>query len=51
MKKDLTSRKLKTLKLSRETLGALNDSQLQAVVGEGTFRLCTDTCGGATCLC
>lgn len=55
MKKD--SRKLKTLKLSRETLGALNDSQLRTVAGGYTLRcngtnLCTESCGGgATCLC
>jgi hypothetical protein len=52
MKKD--SRKLKTLKLSRETLGALNDMKLRAVAG-GLTRLCdgttdcTDSCGAGSC--
>jgi hypothetical protein len=54
MKKDLTSRKLRALKLSRETLGALNSSKLQAVAGgisrlcEGTAA-CTESCGANTC--
>jgi hypothetical protein len=54
MKKDLTSRKLRTLKLNRETLGALNSSKLQVVVGgislrcEGTTA-CTESCGVNTC--
>ncbi|MEO6195834.1 MAG: hypothetical protein ABIS20_22670 [Thermoanaerobaculia bacterium] len=54
MKKDLTSRKLQTLKLSRETLGALNSSKLQAVAGGISLRCdgtaaCTESCGANTC--
>lgn len=54
MKKDLTSRKLKTLKLSRETLGALSSNKLRAVAGgislkcDGTAA-CTESCGANTC--
>ena len=54
MKHDSTSRKLRTLKLSRETLRALNTSKLQTVVGgislrcEGTAA-CTESCGANTC--
>lgn len=51
MKKDL---KLRTLKLSRETLGALNSSKLQAVAGGISLRCdgtaaCTESCGANTC--
>jgi hypothetical protein len=54
MKKDLTSRKLRTLKLSRETLGALNSSKLQAVAGGISLRCdgtgaCTESCGANSC--
>jgi hypothetical protein len=54
MKKNLTSRKPRTLKLSRETLGALSSSRLQAVAGgislkcDGTAA-CTESCGANTC--
>jgi hypothetical protein len=54
MKKDWTSRKLRTLKLSRETLRALSSSTLQGVAGgislrcEGTAA-CTESCGANTC--
>lgn len=54
MKKDSTSRKLRTLKLSRETLCALSSGKLQAVAGgislrcEGTAA-CTESCGANTC--
>ena len=45
-----TSRKLRTLKLSRETLRALSGSKLLAVAGGLTWRCgetadCTDSCG------
>lgn len=49
-----SSRKPKAMKLSRETLGALNNNKLRHVAGgvtvncEGTTD-CTDTCGVATC--
>lgn len=55
MKKDSTSRKPQTLKLSRETLGALNNGELRAVAG-GVTRLCggtadcTDSCGAGSCI-
>ena len=54
MKKDLTSRKLRTLKLSRETLRALTSSTLQAVAGGISLRCdgtaaCTESCGANTC--
>lgn len=54
MKKDLTPQKLRTLKLSRETLGALNSGKLRNVAGgislkcDGTAD-CTDSCGALTC--
>jgi len=54
MKKDLTPRKLRTLKLSRETLGALNSGKLRTVAGgislkcDGTAA-CTESCGANTC--
>jgi hypothetical protein len=45
-----TSQKLRTLKLSRETLRALSSSKLSAVAGGLTWRCggtadCTDSCG------
>jgi hypothetical protein len=54
MKKDSTSRKLRTLKLNRETLHALGSSKLPAVAGgisrlcEGTAA-CTESCGAGSC--
>lgn len=54
MRKDSTSRKLRTLKLSRETLRALSSSNLLAVAGGLTWRCdgtanCTDSCGQKSC--
>ncbi len=54
MRKDSTSRKLRTLKLSRETLRALSSSNLLAVAGGRTWRCdgtanCTDSCGQNSC--
>ena len=54
MRKDSTSRKLRTLKLNRETLCALSSNQLHALVGgislrcEGTTA-CTESCGANSC--
>jgi hypothetical protein len=54
MRKDSTSRKLRTLKLSRETLYALSSHELQALGGgislrcEGTAA-CTESCGANSC--
>jgi hypothetical protein len=47
-------KKIQRMKLSRETLGALNDYRLRAVAGGITVNCdgttdCTDTCGVATC--
>jgi hypothetical protein len=54
MRKDSTSRKLRTLKLSRETLRVLSSRNLLAVAGGATWRCgetadCTDSCGANTC--
>ena len=54
MKKDLASRKLRTLKLNRETLRALDGSKLQTVAGGISLRCggtaeCTESCGVNTC--
>lgn len=54
MKKDSPSRKLRTLKLNRETLRSLSSSQLQVLAG-GVSRLCegtaacTESCGAGSC--
>jgi hypothetical protein len=54
MRKDSTSRKLRTLKLNRETLYALSNNELQALAAgislrcEGTAE-CTASCGANSC--
>jgi hypothetical protein len=49
MKKDLTSRRVQKLELSRETLRDLTATDLRNAAGGATIRTCTDLCPSSTC--